>query len=122
MGSLLIRWVLSALSLWLTALILPSFVRVEGAFGALLAAAVLGLVNALVRPIFLLLTLPFTIVTLGLFLFVVNAAMLGLAAAIAGDALAVNGFWGAVLGSLVLSVISLALNTLVGGEKDKKKE
>lgn len=122
MGSLLIRWVLSALSLWLTALLLPTFVRVEGAFGALLAAAILGLVNALVRPVFLLLTLPLTVVTLGLFLFVVNAAMLGLAAAIAGDALSVNGFWGAVLGSVVLSLISLALNTLVGSKKEKKKE
>ena len=120
MAALLVRWILSALSLWLTAALLPGFVRVEGAFGALLAAAILGLVNALVRPIFLLLTLPLTILTLGLFLFIVNAAMLGLAAAIAGDALSVNGFWGAVVGSLVLSLISLALNTLVG--TDKKKE
>ena len=122
MRSLLVRWILSAFSLWLTTLLLPGFVRVEGAFGALLAAAVLGLVNALVRPLFLLLTLPLTILTLGLFLFVVNAAMLGLAAVLAGNALSVNGFWGAVLGSIVLSLVSLALNTLVGDGKEKERK
>jgi putative membrane protein len=113
--------VLSAFALWLTAVLLPGFVQVRDFWGALLAAAVLGLVNALVRPIFVILTLPLTLLTLGLFLFVVNAAMLGLAAALAGSALEVNGFWGAVVGSIVLSLISLALNLLVGREKKPKE-
>lgn len=121
MRGLLIRWVLSAFALWLTAVLLPGFVQVRDFWGALLAAAVLGLVNALVRPIFVILTLPLTLLTLGLFLFVVNAAMLGLAAALAGSALEVNGFWGAVVGSIVLSLISLALNLLVGREKKPKE-
>lgn len=120
MRGILIRWVVSAFALWLTAVLLPGFVQVRDFWGALLAAAVLGLVNALVRPVFLLLTLPLTVVTLGLFLFVVNAAMLGLAAALAGSALEVNGFWGAVVGSIGLTLISLALNLLIGRD-DKPK-
>ncbi len=120
MRALLIRWVLSAFALWLTATLLPQFVQVSGFWGALLAAAVLGLVNALVRPVFVLLTLPISLLSLGLFLFVINAAMLALAAALSGGALDVSGFWGAIVGSIVLTLVSLGLNLLVGGD-DKKQ-
>src|SRR5262245_3165789 len=84
MRGLLIRWVVTALALWLTATIVPGLVTIKSAGAAIIAALVLGLVNAIVRPVLLLLTLPFTIVTLGLFIFVLNAAMFGLAALLAG--------------------------------------
>lgn len=114
MRGLLIRWVLISFSLWLTATLLPDLVSVTPGPEVLLAGLILGLVNALVRPIVILLTLPFTLITLGLFLFVINAMMFALAAFLAGDTFNVNGFWGAVLGSLVMSVISLLLTSLIG--------
>jgi putative membrane protein len=114
MRGLLIRWLLTAFALWLTATLFPSLITIRSAGAALLAALVLGLVNAIVRPIVILLTFPFTLVTLGLFLFVVNAAMFGLAAWLAGNGFQVHGLWGALGGSLIVSVISLLLNWLVG--------
>jgi putative membrane protein len=114
MRGLLIRWVLTSFALWLTGTLLPGLVTVTPGPEVLIAGLVLGLVNALVRPVAILLTLPFTVITLGLFLFIINAAMFALAALLAGDSFQVHGFWGAVLGSLVMSVISLMLNSLIG--------
>ena len=118
MRGILIRWILSSFALWLTAALLPGMVRVRDDGSVLIAALILGLINALVRPIVILFTLPFTILTLGIFLFIINAAMFSLAAFLSGDSFEVNGFWGAVVGSLVMSSISLVLNLLVG-EKGK---
>jgi putative membrane protein len=114
MRGLLIRWVLTSFALWLTAVLLPGFVSVEPGPSVLIAGLVLGLVNALVRPIAILLTLPFTLVTLGLFLILINAGMFALAALLAGDKFQVHGFWGAVVGSLLMGLISLVLNSLIG--------
>ncbi|HEV8480130.1 MAG TPA: phage holin family protein [Candidatus Eisenbacteria bacterium] len=123
MRGLLIRWVVTALALWLTAVIVPGLVSIHSVGAAIIAALVLGLVNAIVRPVLLLLTLPFTIVTLGLFIFILNAAMFGLAALLAGKGFEVHGFWGALVGSLLVSVISLVLNMLIGeAGKPKKME
>ena len=77
----------------------------------LLSALVLGLVNAIVRPVMIFLTLPLTILTLGLFLLVVNALSIAIVAAL--TPLAVTGFWGAVVGALILTIVSTLLNTLV---------
>jgi len=121
MRGLLIRWIITALALWLTATIVPGLVTIRSAGAAIIAALVLGLVNAIVRPILLLLTLPFTIVTLGLFIFILNAAMFGLAALIAGKGFEVHGFWGALVGSLLVSLISLVLNMIVGDTGKAKK-
>ncbi|MEJ2604239.1 MAG: phage holin family protein, partial [Gammaproteobacteria bacterium] len=79
----------------------------------LLAAVLLGLVNAVVRPIAIFATLPLTIVTLGLFRFVVNAMMFGLVAWLL-DAFAVSGFWAALFGSLVVSIISTLASWYIG--------
>lgn len=87
-------------------------VYVSGFGSALIGALVLGLVNAIVRPIMILLTLPLTIVTLGLFLFVVNALMLWLVAALT-PGLQVKGFWAALLGSVLLTVLNLIIARLV---------
>ena len=121
MRGLLIRWVVTALALWLTATIVPGLVTIRSAGAAIIAALVLGLVNAIVRPVLLLLTLPFTIVTLGLFIFILNAAMFGLAALLTGKGFEVHGLWGALVGSLLVSAISLVLNMLIGETGKPKK-
>lgn len=112
MNGLVLRWLVNALALFITAQLLgPSF-RVTGFGAALVAAALLGIVNAVIRPVLLILTLPLNIVTLGLFTFVINAAMLLLVShVIAG--FQVRGFGAAFLGSVILSFISMILSALV---------
>jgi putative membrane protein len=107
--NLLIRWALNALALWLTVQIGVGVSMAQPGLGPLLIAAlVVGLVNAVVRPVMVILTLPVTIVTFGLFLLVVNGLALALASVL--SPLQVSGFWGAVFGALVLSVISALLS------------
>ena len=109
MKRFLIHWLVIALALWVTAYILPG-VHV-GSYQALaIAAIVLGLVNALIRPILTILTLPITILTLGLFYLVVNGCTFLLASKMV-PGFQVDGFWWAVLGALVVSIIS----SFVGG-------
>ena len=108
---LLIVWLINALALMAVAYLMPS-IEVSSFGAALVAALVLGLVNAIVRPVLVLLTLPVTILTLGLFIFVLN----GLLFWMVGSWLQgfwVGGFWAGVLGALVFSVISWALSALV---------
>lgn len=102
----------TALLLYLVAAIVPG-IRVSGGFAALAGALALGLVNAFVRPLLVVLTLPITVLTLGLFLWVINAFMLMLAAALV-PGLAVRGFVAALLGSLVLSLLNLAVALAFG--------
>src|SRR6185436_20462860 len=90
---------------------------------ALVAGLIFGIVNALVRPVLVVLTFPLTLVTLGLFLFVVNGLCLGITAALV-PGFAVGGFWSAVLGALVVSVVSWILNGMlldpVGEQRDQR--
>ncbi len=115
MTSLLLRWLLSALALLAVAYLYPG-VRVDSFFAAAMAALVLGLVNAVIRPILVILTLPVTIVTLGLFLFVINALLFWLVAEIV-KGFTVQGFLAALVGSLLYSLITLAVSWLVSGAK-----
>jgi len=111
-GSFLIHWLIVAVALWVTASIVPGVT--VSSYGVLaLAALVLGLVNALVRPVILILTLPLTILTLGLFYLVVNGLAFGLAAALV-PGFAVASFGAAVLGALVVSVVSWGIGVLAG--------
>jgi len=111
--NLLIRWGLNALALYLTTLLNVGLFFESQTLGAILIAAlVLGLVNAVIRPIMVVLTLPLTVLTLGLFLLVVNALAVGIVAAL--TPLNVTGFWGALIGALVLTVISTLLSTFIG--------
>ncbi len=87
----------------------PKVIRVDGFLPALVAAFVLGIVNAILRPVLVFLTIPLTLLTLGLFLLVINGLMLWLVSAIIGG-FHVNGFWGAVLGSILISVVSWILS------------
>ncbi len=85
----------------------------SGPLALCLAALLLGVVNAIVRPVLLLLTLPITVVTLGLFLFVLNAAMLGLVALLV-PGFVVDGFWTAVLGAIIVGLTGMVANWFIG--------
>jgi putative membrane protein len=98
-----LRLAIGAFGLWLAARIVPGM-HIEGTGTLIAAAFLLGVVNALLRPVLVLLTLPLTILTLGLFLLVVNAAMLGVVAALLED-FTLSGFGAALLGSLVVSAV-----------------
>jgi len=112
MTGFLLRMAISAFALWVASAIVPGMV-ISGTPTLLAAALLLGLVNAVVRPLALLLTLPFTIVTLGLFILVVNAGMLGLVAALL-DGFTLSGFGSALLGSLIVSFVSAAVSWTIG--------
>lgn len=112
MQGILLRTVIAMLGLFLASRIIPG-VSIVGAGTFVLAALLLGLVNALVRPIAFLMTLPLTIITLGLFLLVLNAAMFGLVAAFL-DNFTVSGFWAAVFGAIVVSISSTIASWFIG--------
>ena len=107
-----IRLGITALGLWLAQQIVPG-IQITGTGTLVAAALLLGIVNAVVRPLALLFTLPITVLTLGLFLLVVNAAMFGLVAALL-DGFHVAGFAAALLGSLVVSLTSWLASWYVG--------
>ena len=108
---LILTWLLAACALLLVAYVYPG-VEVRSFSSALIAAAVIGLFNMLLRPVLVVLTLPVTVVTLGLFLFVINALLFWAAASVL-DGFYVAGFWAAMLGSVIYSVLMLAVNTAV---------
>jgi putative membrane protein len=111
MLNLLARWILNAAALLLVAYLYPG-VRVESFLSAALAALVLGLVNAFVRPLLVILTLPVTLITLGLFLFVINALLFWFVAEIV-HGFSVSGFGAALLGSILYSLITLVTSWIL---------
>ena len=114
MFALLLRWLINAAAL----LALPYLfdaIRVESFYTALIVALVLGLVNALVRPVLVLLTLPVTILTLGFFILVINALLFWFVASFI-EGFTVTGFWTAFFGALVYALISWILSALLLGD------
>jgi len=111
MMKILVRWLLLAGALLLVAHLYPGVV-VKSFTAALVAALVLGLLNTLLRPILVLLTLPVTVLTLGLFLFIINALLFWAAASLL-DGLAVTGFGAALIGSLIYSLCGMAIDVVV---------
>ena len=111
MLTLLLVWILNAVALLAVAYILPG-IAVASFGSALLAALVLGLLNTLVKPVLVLLTLPITVVTLGLFLVVLNALLFWFAGSVL-KGFQVAGFWWAVLGALLYSLISGLMASIV---------
>src|SRR5688572_2000206 len=111
MLTLIARWILNAAALLLVAYLYPG-VQVETFTAAVIAALVLGLVNAVVRPVLVLLTLPVTVITLGLFLFVINALLFWLVAEIV-PGFRVTGFVAALVGSVLFSLITLVTSWLL---------
>lgn len=110
MTHLLLVWLINALAVYATASLLGG-IYVKSFWSALLVALVLGLINAIVKPILVFFSIPFIIVTLGLFLLIINALMLMLAAVLV-DGFSVSSFGWAVLGSLVISLVSWMLSSI----------
>jgi putative membrane protein len=110
----LLRLAVSALALWVAARLVPG-VDIEGGWTLVFAAILLGIVNAVVRPLAVIFTLPLTLLTLGLFLFVVNAAMFALTAALL-DGFRVSGFFAAVFGAIVVSIVSWLASSFIGAD------
>ncbi|RJG04929.1 phage holin family protein [Noviherbaspirillum cavernae] len=108
---LLIVWLINAVALFVLPYLMNS-IQVQSFTVALIAALVLGLVNTLIRPILLLLTLPVTVLTLGLFIFVINALLFWMASKFVGG-FHVAGFWSAMGGAILYSLISWGLSALI---------
>jgi len=108
---LLLNWVLSALAVWIMAKLVPG-ISVHGPVAALIAALAIGFINATIGAILKILTFPLTLITLGLFWFVINALMLELASAVV-PGFQVRGFFAAFVGAIVLSLVNLVLKGIV---------
>jgi len=113
MPGILIRWLVTTIAIFMVPSLVPG-VKVEGFGAALAAAAILGILNALVRPILIILTLPLTILTLGVFILIINALLFQLAGAIVSG-IHVASFWSAFFASIIVSLVSWILNSAVSG-------
>ena len=105
----IVRLIINMVAILIISYLFPKMIWVDGFLAALVAAFLLGIVNTILRPILVLLTLPLTVVTLGLFLLVINGLMLWLVSALVSG-FHVSGFWGAVLGSIFISLVSWLLS------------
>lgn len=111
MKGILLRWLVSALSLLLISYLVPG-IEVDGFFSALVAAVILGILNAIIRPVLIILTLPLTILTLGLFIFVINGFMLLILSALM-KGIHIQGFWPALAGALILSAVGWLTSSFI---------
>jgi putative membrane protein len=114
MKGIVFRWLVLTLAIMVAAYLIRG-IEIRGFFSALLAAAMLGMLNAFFRPILIILTLPINILTLGLFTFVINALLLMMASGVIGG-FVVQGFRPALFGSLIISLISWLLNSFISGK------
>jgi putative membrane protein len=116
---LLLNWLLSALAVWIVAQ-LGIGISVRGFVSALVAALVIGFINATIGFVLKILTLPLTLITLGLFWLVINALMLEFASALLSPGFQVRGFFAAFVGAIVLSLVNLLLKAIVMPKNDQK--
>ena len=116
---LLLNWVLSAVAVWIVAQ-LRIGITVQGLTAALIAALVIGFINATIGFVLKIVTFPLTLLTLGLFWFVINALMLELASALLSPGFHVSGFLAAFIGAIVLSLVNLLLKAIVLPTKDRR--
>ena len=112
---LLLTWLINALALLALKYVMPS-ITVDSFVTALIVAVVLGLINTLIRPLFVILTLPVTILTLGLFIFVINGLLFWAVGSFV-PGFHVDGFWAGVFGAIIYSIISWALSSLLLSKK-----
>jgi putative membrane protein len=121
MRSFVMRVVINTLALWLVSAVFPSLIYFQqgGAADYLIAGLVLGLVNAVLRPILVVLTLPINVLTLGLFTLIINAIVLQLVAA--WTRLETGGFLEAVIASIVLGITSTIISSILGGDREKRR-
>lgn len=116
MRGLLFRWLVNSAALFLTAQVVKNF-TIDNFLSALVAALMLGIINAIIRPIVVFLTLPINVLTLGLFTFVINGLMIMLVSKTV-EGFHVTSFWSAMVGSIILTIVSSLLSFII---KDKEK-
>lgn len=126
LGHFFLRWAINAVALWVAFKIVPG-IHVEKItiVGMIVIAAMFGLVNAIIRPIIAFLTCPLIILTLGLGTLIINAAMFWLAgqvSSLVGFGYEVDGFWPALIGAIVVSIVSIILSALLGGNRAARVE
>jgi len=114
---MLVSWVLSAIAVWIVSKLVPG-ISVNGPVAALIAALAIGFINATIGAVLKVITFPLTLITLGLFWFVINALMLELASALV-PGFRVRGFLAAFVGAIVLSVVNLLLKGILMPRKDR---
>ena len=120
MGKFVLRIIINAIAIAITASLLPGIHVVNQDLGTLLIIGLIfGIVNALIKPVLSVLTCPFIILTLGLFIFVINGLMLLLTASLSGGRLTIDGFWWAVGGGIIMGIVGLVLEG-VFGTRDRK--
>ena len=111
---LLVRWLVLTAAIIVASYLIQG-IEVNGFFSAFFAAAILGILNVFFRPILLILTLPINILTLGFFTFIINAVLLKMASGVISG-FVVHGFWSAVFGALIISVVSWLLNSFINDQ------
>ncbi len=111
MRGILFRWIVLTIAILFAAYVIDG-IYVSGFFSAFFAAAILGILNAFLRPVLIILTLPFNILTFGLFTFIINALLLKMAAGVI-PGFEIDGFWPAILGALIISIVSWLMNALI---------
>ncbi|OQY47438.1 MAG: hypothetical protein B6240_05945 [Desulfobacteraceae bacterium 4572_87] len=111
---LLVRWLILTAAIMVASYLIQG-IEVNGFFSAFFAAAILGVLNVFFRPILLILTLPINILTLGFFTFIINAVLLKMASVVISG-FVVHGFWSAVLGGFIISVVSWLLNSFINDQ------
>lgn len=111
MKGIIIRWLILTFAIMVTSYLLDG-IQITGFFSALLAAAILGILNAFFRPILIILTLPINILSLGLFTFIINAVLLMMVSGVISG-FNIKGFWYALFGSLLISIVSWLLNSFI---------
>ncbi len=117
MTNLIIRIVINAVALFVAAYLVPGLTVTDNLMGLLLVAVIFGLVNAFIKPIVSILTCPINVLTLGLFTLVINALMLMLTGSLTGGRLSTEGFLPALLGGIVVSIVSLLLSVFLSDER-----
>jgi putative membrane protein len=111
---LLVRWLILTTAIMIASYLIQG-IEVNGFFSAFFAAAILGVLNVFFRPILFILTLPINILTLGFFTFIINAVLLKMASGVISG-FVVHGFWSAVFGGLIISVVSWLLNSFINDQ------
>jgi putative membrane protein len=119
LGPFLITWAITALSLWVASYLFKG-IRFESAGAIIIAALLLGFANAIVRPLLILLTLPLTVLTFGLFLLVINALMILLVSALVRG-FKVSGFWTALFASIFISILSFVISATIDGGRPETR-
>jgi putative membrane protein len=125
MDRIIIRWAVNAVALWAAIQIVEGIGHSGDGWSLLLIALIFGLVNALVRPLLVLLTCPFIALTLGLFVLLLNAAMLSMTAWISGLlnlGFSVEGFWPAFWGALVIAIVSGVMSVILPGKNERRSK